>query len=115
MTFEHLSTISDRNDSRTVALLQRLLPYALRSHHHYLGVEGIPLREAVALAAAARPQLFKTQAMRVDVELRGELTRGMTVFDRRHIPGWRSNIEVAVEADSRGILEYVLSTLKQSV
>ncbi|MCA9098536.1 MAG: nucleoside hydrolase [Planctomycetaceae bacterium] len=115
MTFEHLAKLGARNDSRTVGLLQRLPPYALRSHHHYLGVEGIPIREVVAMAAAVRPQLFKTQQMRVDVELRGELTRGMAVFDRRNVPGWRSNIEVAVEADSRGILDYVMSTLKEAV
>lgn len=115
LTFEHLSRFSESDESRTVQLLRRLLPYALRSHHHHLGVEGIPIREVVALAAAVRPQLFKTQSMRVDVELRGELTRGMTVFDRRNIPGWRSNIEVAVEADSRGILDYALSVLKDAV
>lgn len=115
MTFEHLTKLADRSDSRTVTLLQRLLPYALRSHHHYLGVEGIPIREVVALAAATRPQLFKTQPMHVDVEVRGELTKGMAVFDRRHVPGWRSNIEVAVEADARGILDYAMSTLKEAV
>lgn len=115
LTFEHLSKFTQQGDRRTPGLLKRLLPYALRSHHHHLGVEGLPIREVVALAVAARPHLFKTQSMRVDVELRGELTRGMTVFDRRMLPSWRSNLEVAVEADSRQIIEYVQSILKESV
>lgn len=110
-TFDHLQRITKDCDSPSGVLLQRLLPYALRAHHHHLGVEGMPIREVLALAAVARPSLFKAEPMSIDVEVRGELTRGMTVFDRRQGPPRRSNIEVVTEVDVQGIFDYLLSVL----
>lgn len=110
-SFDHLQRITQKSQSKAGLLLQRLLPYALRAHHHHMGVEGMQIREVLALATIARPSLFKTEPMAVDVEVRGELTRGMTVFDRRHGPNWRQNIEVITEVDVQGLFDYLMTVL----
>ena len=111
LTFEHLNRLPGPHDSRVGAFLHRILPYSFRAHHQYLGVEGIPLREVVAVASISRPELFQTELMAIDVETRGELTRGATVFDRRGIRRWQTNIEVVTEVDSQGVLDYLFDVL----
>ena len=66
---------------------------------------------AVALASVSRPRLFEREPMAVDVETNGELTRGMTVFDRRGIPRWQSNIDVITDADIQGVADYLVDVL----
>jgi len=79
LTYEDFNRISVGH-SRAASFLKQLLPFYFRAHHQFLGMEGIWLREVVALAAVVRPDLFRLQSLQVDVELQGELTRGMTVF-----------------------------------
>jgi len=66
---------------------------------------GLSLHDPLAVAAAIDPTLIEFRAFHVDVELRGEYTRGMTVTDRR--PGSRApaNVEVAVDVDSERFLK----------
>ncbi|MEX0701072.1 MAG: nucleoside hydrolase [Planctomycetales bacterium] len=112
LTFEQSDRLP-QGETRVGRLLQALLPYAFRAYHQHLGLEGIRLHELVALAAVARPRLFSTRAMDVDVEVRGELTRGMTVFDRRGIRNWQTNIEVAHDVDGQGVVDYLTSVLSR--
>ena len=49
--------------------------------------------------------------MAVDIEVSGELTRGMTVFDRRPNPSWRKNIDVLSDVDPQGVLDYLSAML----
>jgi inosine-uridine nucleoside N-ribohydrolase len=109
LTFEAFERLTE-SGSRGALLLQKLVPYYFRTHHQYLGVEGVPLREVVALAAVSRPDLFKTQPMTVAVEEEGLLTRGMTVFDRRRVAS-RPNCLVATEVDIHGLLDYMRQLL----
>ncbi len=88
-----------------------MLPWALRANHQHFGVEGISLQEPTALAAAVRPDLFEREEMAVDVETGGDLTRGMTVFDRRGVRRWQTNVEVVREVDAEGVQAYVAETL----
>jgi inosine-uridine nucleoside N-ribohydrolase len=111
MTYENFNRIS-LGSSRAVAFLKQLLPFYFRAHHQFLGMEGIWLREVVALAAAVRPDLFRLSPLQVDVEVQGELTRGMTVFERRaHLSG-KSNAAVALEVDTQGVVDYMTQVLK---
>jgi inosine-uridine nucleoside N-ribohydrolase len=47
------------------------------------GIPGSPMYDPSAVAVAIDPSLVKVQEMRVDVETRGEFTRGETVGNRR--------------------------------
>jgi inosine-uridine nucleoside N-ribohydrolase len=107
LTFDVYDRIFGSAAGRLQDLLSRLLPFALRAHHQHLGLEGFPLIEVTALCTLTAPQLFQTKRMAVDVETTGELTRGMTVFDRRGTPQWQTNIDVVRDVDTQGVLDYV--------
>jgi purine nucleosidase len=91
--------------------LRRILPHAYRTHHQLLGFEGIHLHDTVALMAAIEPALFSTQEMAGDVETRGELTTGATVFDRRPGQRERPNMEVLTEVDATAVMDCILRGL----
>jgi len=65
--------------------------------------DGFSLHDPMAVAYAVDPTIFRTERHSVDVETAGELTRGMTVVDRRrfHRAQGGANAEVIVEADAR--------------
>ena len=97
--------------TRAGRFLRRMLPYAFRSHRKQLGLEAIYLHDAVALAAVAHPELFVTEQMAGDVETTGELTAGATIFDRRTVPQWRPNVEVATTAETTAVTDYIMRGL----
>lgn len=111
LTFEQFDRLGLTDDTVYGRFLQQLMPFALRAHHQYLGVEGMWVAEVTALAAVSRPGLFQRSTMALDIEVEGELTRGTTVFDRRTNPEWRKNIDVMTEVDSQGVLDYLTSML----
>ncbi len=111
LTLDQFDRLKARAKEEVCTLLERLLPFAFRAHHQHLGIEGVALTELVALASVSRPRLFEREPMAVDVETNGELTRGMTVFDRRGIPRWQSNIDVITDADIQGVADYLVDVL----
>lgn len=115
LTYAHYARLNVDDRTRVGRILERTLPYAFRAYHEHLGVEGIPLPEVVALASIVHPRLFHRRSMSVDVETQGELTRGMTVFDRRRRSPASANIDVLSEVDAQGILDYITRTLRDVV
>jgi purine nucleosidase len=49
------------------------------------GFKGVSMYDPLAVGVAIDPTLVTTQAMRVDIELHGQLTRGETVANRRNL------------------------------
>ena len=71
----------------------------------------MPLYDPVVAVWLARPELFTFQPARVDIELQGKFTRGMTVCDFRHgVP----NAQVAMTANGPAVLAAVLAALRSS-
>ena len=75
----------------------------------------MPLYDPVVAAWLARPDLFAFQPARVDIELQGRFTRGMTVCDFKVGPERPANAQVAVSADGPAVLALVLEALGQVV
>lgn len=98
--------------TRVGAVLRPLLGYYFRAHHQLLGRESIQLHDVAGVIAALQPNLFQTVDMYGDVETRGEITLGATVFDRRSSPGARPNMDVAMEMDSVGAIDCLLRGLR---
>jgi inosine-uridine nucleoside N-ribohydrolase len=61
-----------------------------------------PLRRRASLAVCA-----------ADVETRGELTRGMSVFDTRWVCKTRPNVDLVVGVDAEAVRKYVATVLGQ--
>jgi inosine-uridine nucleoside N-ribohydrolase len=91
--------------------LQKILPYSFRSYRLELGYENIWLHDAVAYVAALEPDLFELELSAGDVELSGELTTGATVFDRRRVREWRTNLAVTTKVDIPSVRQFVLGRL----
>ena len=105
LTFDQYQRFNAGPETRLGQFLTWTIPFALRAARQHLGMEGISLPEVVALASVTHPELFERESGAVDVELHGELTRGMTVFDRRGIASWQQNIDVLTRCDSQGVLD----------
>lgn len=103
LTYDLLNQLPDES-TPVGKFLRQILPPAFRNYRQRFGLEGIHAHDSVALLAATNPDLFVTQEMAGDVEVQGELTRGMTVFDRRRVPAWRNNMEVAVDMDTNAVV-----------
>jgi purine nucleosidase len=70
------------------------------------------LYDPTPVVALAHPEWFTLQTARVDIELQGRFTRGMTVCDWRAPALARANARVAVDADGASALEWVLQRLE---
>ena len=95
------------------------------AQHHVPGVAGridvvkgraapvaLVLHDVVALLAVTDPELFHTREMTGDIETRGELTTGATVFDRRNHPVTHHNMDVAMEIDPAAALDCIIRGLQ---
>ena len=94
-------------------LLHRMLAYNFRTHRQVLGLEGIHLHDVIATMIAIHPEWAETQEMSGDVETRGELTLGATVFDRRGNRRTRSNMEVVTDMNDAAIHDAILRAVRR--
>jgi inosine-uridine nucleoside N-ribohydrolase len=92
-----------------------------------LGADGTPMHDPLAVGAVIDRGLITTRDMWVEVETRGEFTRGETVAsrhnssDRKVLRGDRyaidgvervnPNVHVAVESDSQRFIELFMARL----
>jgi inosine-uridine nucleoside N-ribohydrolase len=100
-------------ESRTGCFLRNVVPHALAPTAGRYGIEGVHLDAVVGVVALARPDALTTRPMPADVETRGELTRGMSVFDARWGSTARPNIDLAVTLDVTAARQYVTAILGQ--
>jgi len=97
--------------TRVGVFLRRILPFYFRAYHQRLGQESVFLHGVVSLASVLSLDLFEFAEMAGDVETRGDLTLGSTIFDRRTNPHWRANMDVAVGMQSDKVHEMLVKVL----
>ncbi|MFM2096214.1 MAG: hypothetical protein RIS70_3338 [Planctomycetota bacterium] len=107
MNLSFLEQLPSEN-TRAGRLLRKIVPFMFRAYRQNLGQESIHLHDIFAYLAAVQPGLFHMHDMNCDIETRGELTTGQTVFDRRRYGNSRGNMEVAVEVDVAGAMDCLL-------
>jgi inosine-uridine nucleoside N-ribohydrolase len=83
--------------------LRQIVPHGLRTTSSLYGTEGIYLQDVLAPLALLRPELLTTRSVYADVEIRGELTRGMSVIDVRWGCPHRPNVELATRVDAAAV------------
>jgi purine nucleosidase len=98
--------------TRLGKVLRAILPGAFLASHQRLGVEGLVVPEAVAIAALLHPELVTTERKHCDVELSGELTRGATVIDRRRVTPHRPNMDVVTDINAAATVDCILRGLQ---
>ncbi|QEG36622.1 nucleoside hydrolase [Bythopirellula goksoeyrii] len=111
LRYDLLDRLPDEKTNRG-RVLRKLLPGALRSSHERLGIEGLLVPEAVAIVGILHPELLTTERLYCDVETSGELTRGMTVIDRRRNSPHQPNMDVVVDINVEATIDCILRGLK---
>jgi inosine-uridine nucleoside N-ribohydrolase len=101
-------------DSSVCRFLRKIVPYGIRTTSNLYGVEGFYLKDVLGVVAAAVPGALSTKPMRVDVETRGELTRGMSVVDARPEQQGVANVELGIGVDVAQVRKYIDRTLGQT-
>ena len=81
------------------------LRFYMEFHRRFDGFYGAFIHDPLALATALDPTLIQTEALTVEVELRGQFTTGETVADWRRVWGRPPNLDVAVAADAERFLD----------
>ena len=99
-------------ESRTCQFLRKIVPHGIRASSNLYGIEGFHLKDVLGIAAVALPGSITTEERYVDVESKGELTRGMLVVDARKSPAGKPNAFIGVEAAIGEIRQYIVRTLK---
>jgi inosine-uridine nucleoside N-ribohydrolase len=101
--------------SRTCQFLRQIVPYGIGSTSNLYGLEGFHLKDVLGLVPVALPGALSTRPMVVDVETRGDLTRGMSVVDARTRRAGTPNVELAIGVDTeavRGYMNRILAKLE---
>ena len=115
LTFEDVDQLTQLIESTTNGeVLSSLLQFSIRANRQELAFEGIPLHGVVALAVAAHAEAFTVEAVRAEVETGGQLTRGMTVIDRRSVFKGQTNVDLVTSIDEHGVIDYFSRSFRRA-
>lgn len=91
--------------------LRQVVPFGISASANAYGIEGFHLKDVLGIVAVSRPDALRTRPMHLDIEVAGELTRGMSVYDQR---SWKSpthNVDMASEVDPQVVRQYIKQVL----
>ena len=100
-------------ESRASRFLRAIVPFGIGATSNLYGVEGFHLKDVLGVTAVALPGAISTRPVAVDVETRGELTRGMSVVDVRP-SALKPNVDLAVGVDVQGVRDYMARILRST-
>jgi inosine-uridine nucleoside N-ribohydrolase len=92
-------------------LTAELCDFFLRFHRNTYGFDGVPIHDAVAVAALLDPSLVETRLLRVDVETDSRFCDGRTVVDLWSVTGREPNVHVGVDIDRDRFLDLLISSI----
>jgi inosine-uridine nucleoside N-ribohydrolase len=95
-----------RSSSRAATAILKVTELYMKYHLATQGFNGGYLHDPMAIGVAIDPTLVKTRRVHVDVESKGDFTRGMTVSDlREHRGKSLCTVDVAMAIDRERFLE----------
>lgn len=105
--------------NKVSVFVSELIEFYRQYHYKVEGFPGCTLHDPCAVAALLHPEIFTGEICRVDVELNGTLTRGMTVIDRigylEKIFGEKTekHVNVLFQVDRERFVDYLCRSLSQ--
>jgi inosine-uridine nucleoside N-ribohydrolase len=104
----HRATVLEERDLGPLAQLDgwrarlalHFVRYLMASYRRLGRPAQCVLHDPLSAGVCLDPDLVTTARLHVDIETRGELTRGMTVADRRPAPAKAPSVEVALSVDA---------------
>ena len=108
---EDLQPLEDLDNERSRFVVQ-LMRFMLEAYHE-LGHEPpiCVLHDPLSAGVCVHPDLVRTEKYHVEVETRGQFTRGMTIADRRPRPAHEPTVDVAVEVDHKRFVTDFLDSI----
>lgn len=102
---EDLQPLEQLNNERARFAVQ-LMRFMMEAYHK-LGYEPplCVLHDPLSAGVCVHPDLVRTERYHIEVETRGQFTRGMTIADRRPSPAQEPTVDVAVEVDHRRFVD----------
>jgi len=88
-----------------------LCDFFLRFHRSTYGFDGVPIHDAVAVAALLDPTLVETRLLRVDVETSSQHCDGRTVVDLWSVTGREPNVHVGFDIDRERFLDLMITSI----
>jgi inosine-uridine nucleoside N-ribohydrolase len=101
-------------ESRTCTFLRQVVPFGIGATSNLYGIEGFHLKDVLGVVAVSLPGAVTTKPMVVDVEVRGELTRGMSVVDARTQAQGTPNVDLALGVDVAAVRSYIPRILEKA-
>ena len=98
LSFDDIEEIGKMN-GRVSGVISLLLKFFASTNKEVFGINGAPLHDALAVSYVIDPSILETKYLRVDIETRGEFTRGETVVDVYRVTGKSPNADVAFDLD----------------
>jgi inosine-uridine nucleoside N-ribohydrolase len=99
------------DDSPGAAFLHKTVKQGISRTASLYGTEGFYLQDVLGIVAVSKQESFTTRPACADVETRGDLTRGMTVFDSRWGTKAKPNVELATSVDLATVRKYISTTV----
>lgn len=96
----------------TSKFVEELLEFFKDMYKKNQGFESPPVHDPCAVAYVIDPSVMVTKAVPVDIELNGDLTRGMTVADFRFPIPEKCNTSVAMKLDHEKFWNLIYDSLK---
>lgn len=109
-------SLEDFNPLKEVSFykeIQTMIRRYIKNIQSFKKIKGALMYDPVAAYYLINPEVFKIETMDVQVETEGELTRGMTVADRRAWSNKHPNINVAMFVDRKKFVRDFLKILKR--
>jgi inosine-uridine nucleoside N-ribohydrolase len=92
---------------QTTNFLRQIVPQGIAGAASLFGIEGFYLQDVLGLLPLVLPEALTTRPVAADVELHGDLTRGMSVFDLRWGANSKANVELVTSVDVPAAKKYV--------
>jgi inosine-uridine nucleoside N-ribohydrolase len=77
------------------------------------GLKGAQLHDPLAVATVIDPTILETKSLHVDIETKGEFTRGATVVDIYGVTGKEPNAEVALGLDLPKLKGFIFDAIER--
>ena len=101
---EHLEYLSSLGTAEAEFVARSAQIYLEFSKKRF-GINGCALHDPLTVGVAIDSTLVETRSMFVDVEITGELTRGMTLGDYYNTTGKEPNMRVCLDVDEERFVD----------
>ena len=111
LSFDDIEEIGKMN-GRVSRIISPLLKFFASTNKEVFGINGAPLHDALAVSYVIDPSILETKYLRVDIETRGEFTRGETVVDVYRVTGKSPNADVAFDLELKKFKGLIFDTIR---